>query len=50
MIGGEVGGFRSFGELIDGQSIERLDDLGPTGSFMFYTSGTTGRVRGSAAR
>ena len=40
VIGGEVGGFRSFGELIDGQPSERPDDLGPTGSFMFYTSGT----------
>jgi long-chain acyl-CoA synthetase len=46
VIGGEVGGFRSFGELIDGQPTERPDDLGPTGSFMFYTSGTTGRPKG----
>ena len=42
---GEMEGFRPFSELLDGQSTERPSDLS-TGSFMFYTSGTTGRPKG----
>ncbi|GJM38667.1 MAG: putative acyl-CoA ligase [Acidimicrobiales bacterium] len=42
---GDVKGFRPFADLIDGQSGERPDDLSP-GSYMFYTSGTTGRPKG----
>ena len=42
---GPVEGFRPFADLIDGQSGERPDDLYP-GSYMFYTSGTTGRPKG----
>ncbi len=42
---GEIAGFRPFGDLIDAQSGERPDELA-TGSFMFYTSGTTGRPKG----
>ena len=45
-VGGAVDGFRSFDELLDGQPTSRPDDLGPSGSFMFYTSGTTGRPKG----
>ncbi len=42
---GDVGGFRPFADLIDGQSAQRPEELA-TGSFMFYTSGTTGRPKG----
>ncbi|MEQ8839889.1 MAG: acyl-CoA synthetase [Acidimicrobiales bacterium] len=42
---GEVAGFRAFDELIAGQPTTRPDDL-QTGSYMFYTSGTTGRPKG----
>lgn len=42
---GDVKGFRPFSDLVDGQSAERPDDLSP-GSYMFYTSGTTGRPKG----
>ncbi len=42
---GPVQGFRSFDELIEGQSEERPEQLA-TGSTMFYTSGTTGRPKG----
>lgn len=42
---GHVQGFRPFSDLIDGQSRERPEDL-HTGSYMFYTSGTTGRPKG----
>lgn len=42
---GPVKGFRPFAELVDGQSTERPDETAP-GSFMFYTSGTTGRPKG----
>ena len=40
-----VPGFRPFEELIEGQPATRPDDLS-TGSYMFYTSGTTGRPKG----
>ncbi len=42
---GKVEGFKPFEELIKEQSAERPTEL-HTGSFMFYTSGTTGRPRG----
>ncbi len=42
---GEVEGFRPFDDLIDGQTGERPEILA-TGSYMFYTSGTTGRPKG----
>ncbi len=42
---GAVDGFRPFAELIEGQDGSRPDDL-TSGSFMFYTSGTTGRPKG----
>ena len=42
---GDVDGFRPFAELVDGQSAVRPDDVTP-GSYMFYTSGTTGRPKG----
>ena len=42
---GPVAGFRPFSDLISGQSGERPDELYP-GSYMFYTSGTTGRPKG----
>ncbi len=42
---GTVPGFRPFAELIDGQPSTRPGDL-TTGSYMFYTSGTTGRPKG----
>ncbi len=42
---GKIDGFKSLDELLEGQSTERPDEL-HTGSFMFYTSGTTGRPRG----
>ncbi len=42
---GRVPGFRSFDELVAGQSPERPERL-EAGSFMFYTSGTTGRPKG----
>ncbi|MEZ5247305.1 MAG: acyl-CoA synthetase [Acidimicrobiales bacterium] len=42
---GAVPGFRPFDELIEGQPATRPDDLS-TGSYMFYTSGTTGRPKG----
>ena len=42
---GDVPGFRPFEELSSGQSAERPDPL-QAGSFMFYTSGTTGRPKG----
>jgi long-chain acyl-CoA synthetase len=42
---GSVPGFRAFDELIEGQSAARPETLS-AGSFMFYTSGTTGRPKG----
>lgn len=42
---GEVAGFRPFDDLIGPHSGERPADL-TTGSYMFYTSGTTGRPKG----
>ena len=42
---GAVDGFRAFDEMIEGQPSTRPGDLS-TGSFMFYTSGTTGRPKG----
>ncbi len=42
---GEVSGCRAFQELTANQPTSRPDDLS-TGSFMFYTSGTTGRPKG----
>ena len=42
---GDVPGFRSFEELTVGQSSERPEKIA-SGSFMFYTSGTTGRPKG----
>ncbi|MGB1506595.1 MAG: AMP-binding protein, partial [Acidimicrobiales bacterium] len=45
-IGGGIRGFRPFDDLVRGQPSTRPENLGPTGSFMFYTSGTTGRPKG----
>ena len=46
-VGGAVEGFRPFDELLAGHSGERPDpEHLATGSFMFYTSGTTGRPKG----
>ena len=46
-VGGPVPGFRPFEDLIAPQSGERPDpEHLATGSFMFYTSGTTGRPKG----
>ncbi|MCY4273629.1 MAG: acyl-CoA synthetase [bacterium] len=42
---GSIDGFRPLSALIDSQPASRPDDL-TTGSFMFYTSGTTGRPKG----
>ncbi len=42
---GSVAGFAPFADLVDGQSTDRPDDL-TSGSYMFYTSGTTGRPKG----
>ncbi len=42
---GEVPGFRPWAELVAGQPTSRPEDLF-AGSFMFYTSGTTGRPKG----
>lgn len=42
---GEVAGCRPFAELTANQPTERPDNL-TVGSFMFYTSGTTGRPKG----
>jgi long-chain acyl-CoA synthetase len=42
---GDVAGFRSFAELVDGQPDTPADER-PAGSYMFYTSGTTGRPKG----
>ena len=42
---GDVDGFRPWAELIAGQPKERPSDLSG-GSYMFYTSGTTGRPKG----
>jgi len=42
---GTVPGYRPFAELVDGQPDTRPEELA-TGSFMFYTSGTTGRPKG----
>ncbi len=42
---GEVEGCQSFQDLLAGQPASRPEDLS-TGSFMFYTSGTTGRPKG----
>ena len=44
-VGGEIPGFRSIDELVADQSDERPHTLA-TGSYMFYTSGTTGRPKG----
>ena len=46
-VGGPVDGFRSFDGLVAGQSEARPDpEHLATGSYMFYTSGTTGRPKG----
>ncbi len=46
-VGGPVHGFRPLGELIEGHPGDRPDpEHLATGSFMFYTSGTTGRPKG----
>ena len=46
-VGGSVPGFRPFDELTAGHSGVRPDpEHLATGSFMFYTSGTTGRPKG----
>ena len=46
-VGGPVDGFRPFDEAIEGHSGDRPDPENlATGSFMFYTSGTTGRPKG----
>ncbi|MCB0996706.1 MAG: acyl-CoA synthetase [Acidimicrobiales bacterium] len=42
---GAVAGYRPFADLVADQPTSRPDDLS-TGSFMFYTSGTTGRPKG----
>ncbi len=42
---GNIDGFRPLSDLVDSQPSNRPDDL-TTGSFMFYTSGTTGRPKG----
>ena len=42
---GDVTGFRSFDEITKGQDGTRPSELS-AGSFMFYTSGTTGRPKG----
>lgn len=42
---GKIDGFTPFKNLFEGQPTERPSALN-TGSFMFYTSGTTGRPRG----
>src|SRR4051794_21685521 len=42
---GAVEGFRPFSELIEGQPTTRPENL-TTGTYMFYTSGTTGRPKG----
>ena len=42
---GDVKGFRPFAGLVDGRSAGRPGNLSP-GSYMFYTSGTTGRPKG----
>ncbi len=46
-VGGAVEGYRSFDELTAGHTGERPDpEHLATGSYMFYTSGTTGRPKG----
>ncbi len=46
-VGGATDGFRDFNELIADQPAERPDPSQlATGSYMFYTSGTTGRPKG----
>lgn len=42
---GSVEGYEPWGDLIEGQSSDRPEALA-TGSYMFYTSGTTGRPKG----
>jgi len=42
---GQVAGFRPLDELLAGHSADRPGSLA-TGSYMFYTSGTTGRPKG----
>lgn len=42
---GKVDGIKTLDEMMEGQSSERPSEL-HMGSFMFYTSGTTGRPRG----
>lgn len=42
---GSIDGFRPLSEMTGAQPTSRPDDL-TTGSFMFYTSGTTGRPKG----
>jgi len=42
---GAVEGFASMAELVDAQPADRPDEL-TAGSYMFYTSGTTGRPKG----
>ncbi len=45
--GNTIAGFKPFSELTNGQSTERPpEEHLATGSFMFYTSGTTGRPKG----
>ncbi|MYB27569.1 MAG: AMP-binding protein, partial [Acidimicrobiaceae bacterium] len=46
-VGGPVEGFRPFDELVAAHTGDRPDpEQLATGSFMFYTSGTTGRPKG----
>ena len=46
-VGGPVEGFRPFDELVAAHTGDRPDpEELATGSFMFYTSGTTGRPKG----
>ena len=46
-VGGQLDGFRSFDDLTAGQSDARPEpEHLATGSYMFYTSGTTGRPKG----
>jgi len=42
---GDIEGFQPFSKLTDGQPSTRPEKIA-TGSFMFYTSGTTGRPKG----
>ena len=44
-VGGDIDGYESFEEAISSQPAERLAEQ-PAGSFMLYSSGTTGRPKG----